>query len=363
MLRIERIGKRLVSFANLKTRSLEEFYELGDFIANSPEQFFGEVGESLLLVANGLRTADDAESYVDALAVDRNGAAVVVIITLSDSKSPLTRAINSASRIAGWERDELLRRIGPAVSRELRGYLGENYRNLNKQQRVLLIAENFSQELLSTAAWLSGSYGVDIACMEVTLAYDSVSGSEFLNCRLAMGRPSVESAPALNGAEPLKPQAGSTATEPLPKEPAPSPEELPVEEPTDLFEELLPGTGEMPFDLFGSAENGEEFESDGSPEMRAVPRRTQFTTQGVAVQYAGRDMSAGLVDYTQQGVGLTMHSPLPVGMSVVVKGSLAWGDTEVELEKRGRVVHCNFLGQAFRLGVLFTPVESAQSGS
>ncbi|MDA0206497.1 MAG: hypothetical protein O3A53_10590 [Acidobacteria bacterium] len=48
MLRIERIGKRLVSFASLKTRPLEEFYELSDFIANSPAQFFGEIGESLL---------------------------------------------------------------------------------------------------------------------------------------------------------------------------------------------------------------------------------------------------------------------------------------------------------------------------
>jgi hypothetical protein len=92
-------------------------------------------------------------------------------------------------------------------------------------------------------------------------------------------------------------------------------------------------------------------------------RRTEFTSPGMTVQYAGRDMRAGLVDYSQHGVGLTMHSPLPIGMSIVVKGSLAWSDTEVELEKRGRVVHCNFLGQAFRLGVLFTPVEAARAES
>lgn len=386
MLRIERIGKRLVSFANLKTRSLEEFYELGDFIANSPAQFFGEFGEELLLVANGVRTADDAESYVDALAVDRNGAAVVVIITLSEAKSPLTRAINSASRIAAWERDELLRRIGPAASQELRGYLGENYRDLNKRQRVVLIGENFSQELLGTATWLAGSYGVDIACVEVTLAYDSVSGSEFLNCRLAMGGPPAESAAGPDDADPVElpapspepdrdpePEAGpEPAPEPEPEaepEPEPLPEESEAEEPTDLFEDLLPEPGEMPVDLFGSGEETPEptpepeLEPTPSEEARAIPRRTQFTSPGMAVQYAGRDMSAGLVDYTQQGVGLTMHSPLPVGMSIVVKGRLAWSDTEVELEKRGRVVHCNFLGQAFRLGILFTPSAAAQYGS
>jgi len=356
MLRIERIGKRLVSFASLKTRPLEEFYELSDFIANSPAQFFGEIGESLLLAANGLRTADDAESYVDALGVDRSGASVVVIITPAEAKSPLTRAINSASRIAAWDRDELLRRIGPAATQELRAYLAENYRDLNKQQRVILIAENFSQELLGTASWLSGSYGVDIACVEVTLAYDSVSGDEFLNCRLVMGRPVVEPP-----AEPVEPEP----VEPQADEPTAEPEELceepEVEEPTDLFDDLLPEPGEMPDDLFGSGEPEPEPESTFSPEGRTNSRRTEFTSPGMTVQYAGRDMSAGLVDYNQQGVGLTMHSPLPVGMSIVVKGSLAWGDTEVELEKRGRVVHCNFLGQAFRLGILFTPMEAAQA--
>lgn len=358
MLRIERIGKRLASFANLKTRPLEEFYELSDFIANSPVEFFGEVGESLLLVANGLRTADDAESYVDALGVDRNGAVVVVIITPAETQSPLTRAINSASRIAAWDRDELLRRIGPARTQDLRAYLAGNYRDLNKQQRVMLIAESFPQELLGTASWLSGSYGVDIACVEVTLAYDSVSGDEFLSCRLVMGRPPVEPAAAPAEPPPVEPQAQEPPVEP-PAEPEPLPEEADVEEPPDLFADLLSGPGAMPDDLFGAAEEEPAPESRFPAEARTHTRRTEFISPGMTVQYAGRDMRAGLVDYTQRGVGLTMHSPLPIGMSILVKGSLSWNDTEVELEKRGRVVHCNFLGQAFRLGVLFTPIEEA----
>jgi hypothetical protein len=358
MLRIERIGKRLVSFANLKTRSLEEFYELSDFIANSPAQFFSEIGESLLLVANGLRTGDDAESYVDALGVDKNGAVVVVIITPVEAKSPLTRAMSSASRIAGWDRDELLRRIGPTESQNLRAYLADSYRDLNKQQRVVLIAESFSQELLGTASWLSGSYGVDIACVEVTLAYDSVSGDEFLNCRLVMGRPVVEPAAPPSEPQPAEPHTdeGPVLAEPLQKEPE-------VEEPTDLFDDLLPDPGEMPDDLFGAVEEKAAAESSFAPEGRTFSRRTEFTSTGMTVQYAGRDMSAGLVDYNQYGVGLTMHSPLPVGMSIVVKGSLAWGDTEVELKKRGRVVHCSFLGQAFRLGIRFTPIEAPPAES
>jgi hypothetical protein len=358
VLRIERIGKRLVSFASLKTRPLEEFYELSDFIANSPAQFFGEIGESLLLVANGLRTADAAESYVDALGVDKNGAAVVVIITPVEAKSPLTRAISSASRIAGWDRDELLRRIGPTESLNLRAYLADNYRDLSKQQRVLLVAESFSQELLGTASWLSGSYSVDIACVEVTLAYDSVSGDEFLNCCLVMGRPVAELA-----AEPVEPEPAEPRIDEPPVPAEPLQKEPEVEEPTDLFDALLPEPVQMPDDLFGAVEEKPAAESAVSPEGRAFPRRTEFTSTGMTVQYAGRDMSAGLVDYNQHGVGLTMHSPLPVGMSIVVKGSLAWGDTGVELEKRGRVVHCNFLGQAFRLGILFTPIEAAPTGS
>jgi hypothetical protein len=119
----------------------------------------------------------------------------------------------------------------------------------------------------------------------------------------------------------------------------------------------------MPDDLFGGTEEEPTPGPAFSPEARLSSRRTEFTSPGMTVHYAGRDMRAGLVDYTQHGVGLTMHSPLPIGMSIVVKGSLAWSDTEVELDKRGRVVHCSFLGQAFRLGVLFTPLEEARAES
>ncbi len=364
MLRVERNGKRLVSFANLKKRPLEEFYELGDFIANSPDEFFGEIDESLLVVANGLRAAEDADSYVDALAVDSDGTAVVVIITAADTKAPLTRAMNSASRVAAWDSDEFLRRIGPAKSQELRVYLAQNYRNLNKFQRVILVAEEFSQDLVGTASWLSGSYGVDLACVEVTLAYDPVSGAEFLNCNLIMARPSivdevedVELEPVLEAEPELETLAA--------KEEPPADVELAAEEPTiepdpNGFGDLVAEPAAMPDDLFAPAPV-EEPTVGYEPERRLVARRTKFTSSGMIVQYAGRDMSAGLVDYTEYGVGLTMHSPLPVGMSIVVKGQLAWADTEVEIEKRGRVVHCNFLGQAFRLGILFTPSDSPQS--
>ena len=363
MLRIERIGKRLVSFANLKTRPLEEFYELGDFIANSPDEFFGEIDESLLVVANGLRAAEDADSYVDALAVDSDGTAVVVIITAADTKAPLTRAMNSASRVAAWDSDEFLRRIGPTKSQELRVYLAQNYRNLNKCQRVILVAEEFSQDLVGTASWLSGSYGVDLACVEVTLAYDSVSGGEFLNCNLIMDRPSIVDEVADVELEPVSesdPKLETLAVEEEPPVEIPAAAEEPTIEPDpNGFGDLIAEPAAMPDDLFAPV----PAEPTGvlEPERRLVARRTEFTSPGIIVQYAGRDMSTGLVDYTKHGVGLTMHSPLPVGMSIVVKGQLAWADTEVEIEKRGRVVHCNFLGQAFRLGILFTPSDSAQS--
>lgn len=369
MLRIQRIGKRLKSFAHLKTKPLEEFYELGDFIANSPEEFFGEIGEPLFLAANGLRTAEDADSYVDVLGFDRQGAAVVVLITPADAESPLTRAMNSASRIAGWDADELARRIGLARSKELRTYVAENYRNLNKRQRVILLAESFSQDLLGTAAWLSGSYGVDLVCVEVTLAYDSTTGDEFLNAKVMMGRPDQQPVVAVSSPPPLKPEPDPKPDpKPNPKpepKPEPEPEPAPIEEPLfedlgegNVFADLAPEPGDMPVVLFDEPE-----QPNFEPEQRLLPRRNKFQSNGMTVQYAGRDMSAGLVDYSNEGVGLTMHSPLPVGMSIVVKGNLSWGDTEVEIEKRGRVTHCNFLGQAFRLGVLFTSAEAARAGS
>ena len=380
MLRVQRVGKRLISFADLKTRPLDEFYQLGDFIANSPDEFFGEIDERLHLLASGVHVG---AVYVDALCLDANGAIVVAVIAQPDGGSPLSQAIEAASRVSGWSEDDLAALIGAAGMRDAREFLGERRQDLNESQRAILVAESFPKEVLGAASWLAGGYGVDVLCVEVTLAYDAVTGDEFLSCRVAGERASSEIV------EKAAPQASDVAEPegPVAVEPAPTPEEVVFEEaegeadpevtpedgPVNVLEDLPVEPVEMPHDLFDapaefSAESpvedppvDDEPGAETGSEMREMSRRDEFESEGVTVQYAGRDMSAGLVDYSERGVGLTMHSPLPIGMSIVVKGRLSWRDTDVEFEKRGRVVHCNFLGQAFRLGVLFTPTAQSES--
>ncbi len=341
MLRVERVGKRLKSFAGLRPRSLEEFYELGDFIANSPTEFFGELGESYILASSGVHIGGRLGCYVDALAVDESGAVVVVLIVPADEARPIERAMTAASQTAALGADGLLASLGASKAREVRSFLGQRSVDLNRKQRVLLLAENFDDALLATANWLSGGYGVDLECVQVTLAQDPATGEEFLRCERIGPRPARREPP---------PVKASTDTDKAPRSDAES--SFPTGDgggpvaplPDNLFDpaiEELSGAAN-----FAPAPEGRE--------RRVAPRNVSVASSAVELQYAGRALAAGIVDYCSGGVGVTLHSPLPVGAEVKVRGKLTAGGTEIELARGGRVVHCSFVDSAFRLGVAFT---------
>ena len=54
--------------------------------------------------------------------------------------------------------------------------------DINRQQRIILIAEGYDYALLIAAEWLSEQYGVDITCCRIAVAKDSATDSEYLVC-------------------------------------------------------------------------------------------------------------------------------------------------------------------------------------
>ena len=405
MLRVERIGKRLVSFTGLQKRALEEFYELGNFIVNSPTEFFSEIGEDLLLAASGIRAGDDGGSYMDVLAVGRQGEAVVVIIAPADEPSPLSRAMHAASRVAAWSPDEFSHRLGPERGRQLRSFLAERWGDLNKRQRVILLSEEFEPALLATSGWLARSYGVDLSCVKVTLAFDPTRGDEYLECAVVSGRPlggerpeeveqvvskppapadpleiwPTQEAPLVDEvsdtsadphfAEPARTTAASAnvsapVNEPAVEEPAAAAITLdapaadqPVDESSFLQTEAAPQSELSVDELFepALAELAGAHKAPNRTDRRRRDRRDRFSSANVEVEYSGRAMAAGVLNYSPNGVGLSLHAPLPVGAAVTVRGVLRWDDSGAELVREGRVTHCKFSDNAFRLGVRFDP--------
>lgn len=310
MLRVERAGKRLLAFDSLQARPMADFYDLTDFIVNSPREFFGEIGEDLFVVGVNVPVAPKS-TPVDLLAVDSRGAAVAAVIETSAEESSLSRAIMAAGRIASWSADDFWKRLSAARTKELKAFLGTNIGNLNHRQRVIVIGETPDDELLSVASWLR-KRGVDILAVRTAFAVDPITGAEYLRC---------------------------TRDEPHFEQAQPEPEPIVEQKPK-------------------AAAAGATAPAAGPPvgfdERRSHQREEGLRARSLRVEYAGRRMSAALADYSSGGVGLHMHSPLPNGARVSVSGELQTpSGSVVELGAAGRIRHCRFGEKAFRLGVAF----------
>jgi hypothetical protein len=84
--------------------------------------------------------------------------------------------------VARWSHEDFHRLVSDESWEQLTDFLDVDVEELNRQQRLLLVAEGYDYALLAGAEWLSERYGVDIRCLSVSLATDRVTGAEYLAC-------------------------------------------------------------------------------------------------------------------------------------------------------------------------------------
>ena len=110
MLRIDRDNKKFTRLhkPDRSGAGLTERYDLQDMIKNSPDAFFQEMGESLLLLGDEVRPTDFVEDRIDLLAVDQQGSLVVVELKRGSHKLQLLQALSYASMISKWEHSEII---------------------------------------------------------------------------------------------------------------------------------------------------------------------------------------------------------------------------------------------------------------
>ena len=347
MLRIERVGKRLLAFRNLRQRPIAEFYDLTDFIVNSPDEFFGEIGEKIFLIGTHARLGKADAAPVDLLGVDASGAGVAAVIEATAEESALSRAITAASRLAAWEPPQFYESLTEQRARALRSFLGAASGKLNQRQRVFIIGEKADEELMSAAAWLHDR-GVDIVFVEAALGVEPMSGAEYLRChafnpqeaRAASAAAGAE--PSFKTAEPQEPPKRTIADVDIETAPEPNWGELEIDD-------TIPN--EPP-----PAPEPKAPEGPKAPERRAIEREPVSTDRVVEVEYASRRLGAHLTNYSETGVGLEMNSPLPIGSTVLVIGQVEIAGATHTLNRKGRVRFCRFEEQGFRLGVAFEQV-------
>jgi hypothetical protein len=156
-------------------------------IRSSPEAFFQDMGETLLLIGEEVRPTEIVDDRIDLLAIDQDGTAVVIELKRGTSKLHLLQALSYAAMISKWngdrliaERQRLTGRSRDESAEEIEEFLLQELSGLNQGQRIILLAEDFDFAVLITAEWLSERFEMDIRCYRMVLSAEG--DEEFLTC-------------------------------------------------------------------------------------------------------------------------------------------------------------------------------------
>jgi len=184
MLKIDRNSKNLTRLATptLAESSITERYDLQECIANSPNDFFAEMGEDLFLVGTEIMPSKDVQDRIDLLTIDREGKVVVIELKRGSNKLQMFQAISYAGMISHWDPEELLSLLDDQQQEALENFLDCDTDQINSAQRVILVAESIDYSLLIGTQWLCEQYEVDIICCRIALATDSDGQAEYLAC-------------------------------------------------------------------------------------------------------------------------------------------------------------------------------------
>lgn len=184
MLKIDRKGRtfsRLVS-DSLGDAEISERYDLQEFISNSPDEFFSELGEELFLVGKEIEPSGRVQDRIDLLALDRDGRAVIIELKRGNHKLQLMQAISYAAMISDWRAEDFTSLLSDERTEALERFLLVPLDDVNQSQRVILVAEGFDFSLLASAEWLTVRYQVGIHCCRIGLATDRQTDAEYLVC-------------------------------------------------------------------------------------------------------------------------------------------------------------------------------------
>jgi hypothetical protein len=183
LLKINR-NKSSLSFLespSLTESSITERYDLQEFIYNSPSEFFKEFGEELFVLGKEQLPSDIIQDRIDLLALDREGTCVIIELKRGSNKLQMLQAISYAGMISHWLPEDFLKLLDENKKEELAEFLEGDFEDINRGQRIILVAEAYDYALLVGAEWLS-EFGVEISCCKVALATDPETNSEYLVC-------------------------------------------------------------------------------------------------------------------------------------------------------------------------------------
>ncbi len=189
MLKIEPDSGKLrpVPRLGLRSQPLGREQDLARLIAANPETFLSEIDETLFLIGANVRPHPEGEALplhggvrADLLGLDLNGRAVAVLVETEHKPSCFARALLCSEWIAGWSPQDFLRDLSEDAVERLRSFLAAPIDRINRDQRLILVAEGHSNEILWAAQSLRKQCAIDITLFRATLASEADSGERYL---------------------------------------------------------------------------------------------------------------------------------------------------------------------------------------
>lgn len=158
--------------SDMKTNGIFERFNLQEAIVNSWEEFTKEIkNPDLIYVGKEVIPDERTLDRIDILAFDPNESVPVVIeLKRNRDKYQLLQAISYAAMISSWSNDKFLEVAKENNSKQLSDLEEEIENvNLNKEIKIILIAEKFDPEVIISIDWLMQNYELDASAIRINL--------------------------------------------------------------------------------------------------------------------------------------------------------------------------------------------------
>jgi hypothetical protein len=179
-----------------ESASIQGFAPVRDLIQSCPVDFLAALGEQLFLIGTDVKLFGDPHARADLLALDTQGCPVVVVAGAQAESSVLDRGLMCAGLVAGWKPDFFFRYGSGAHASALSDFLKVPAEQLNRKQRMILVAPGHGFAVYSAAWWLEAHCDIEIRCLvgRIDASSGEVSLSEVEPRTFVVGKPAVEDA-------------------------------------------------------------------------------------------------------------------------------------------------------------------------
>jgi len=155
---------------------LKERYDIQEWVEKNPEI----IEENLLIIGKEVPLPSDIR--IDLLALDKNSNLVIIELKRDDSGRNVDwQAIKYASYISNFTPTDIFRQYAEYLGTtedeaetQIEKFIdAENFEELNKNQKIILVSKEFHSDVISAVLWLR-DFGIEVSCVRFTPYVDEI---------------------------------------------------------------------------------------------------------------------------------------------------------------------------------------------